>query len=83
MEPPRTEYKGFKYKYNIKGDILRLLVNKTRKILHDKDGKTTKFNSNSGITIKKKSEPRSKYINGPINFSIKRRKFISLFGYTV
>ena len=26
VESPRLEYKGFKYKFNIKGDISRLLI---------------------------------------------------------
>lgn len=83
VEPPRIEYKGFKYKYNIKGDICRLLIVRVvlRKTL--KDGLESSFNTNAGISIKKKSEPKSKYLNGPINRSINRRKIISLFPYVI
>ena len=83
VEPPRIEYKGFKYKYNIKGDIIRLLINRTVKKSNSMDGSLSSFTTNSGLSIKKKSEPKSKYINGPIQFSIKRRKFISLFQYVI
>jgi len=83
VEPPRIEYKGFKYKYNVKGDICRMLIVRTTKLDYTTNGLLTKFNSNSAINIKKKSEPKSKYIKGPISLSIKRKKFITLFKYTV
>jgi ribosomal protein L14 len=83
VEPPRIEYKGFKYKYNVKGDICRLLI--TRVVLKKlvKDGLVSSFAYNSGISIKKKFEPKSKYLNGPINRSINRRKVITLFPYVI
>ena len=69
VEPPRIEYKGFKYKYNVKGDICRMLIVRTAKLDYTTSGLLTKFNNNSGINIKKKSEPKSKYIKGPISLS--------------
>ena len=82
VEPPRIEYKGFKYKYNLKGDISRLLIVKTNSKLLIRDGSTVRFNSNTGILIKKKSEPRSKYVYGPIYAVFKRKRFLSLFKYS-
>lgn len=79
VEPPRLEYKGFKYRYNIKGDIERGLIIRTKlKIMHF-DGSNTKFDNNSLIIIVKKYDFKSKYLNGPINKSIKRKKLKTLF----
>lgn len=79
VEPPRIEYKGFKYKYNIKGDICRaLLVRSNRKDLFS-NGDVIELKNNSGIIIKKKQDPKSKYLNGPISRNINRKKFLSLF----
>lgn len=83
VEPPRIEYKGFKYKYNVKGDICRLLITKTNINSTCLDGSFTRFKLNTGIVIKKKAEPRSKYLNGPILFTFKRRRFLSLFKYVL
>ena len=79
VEPPRIEYKGFKYKYNIKGDICRLLITRVVRKNSTSDGLTYQFSTNAGVSIKKKSEPKSKFLNGPIGFSIKRRKISTLF----
>ena len=43
------------------------------------DGATTYFYENSTILIKKKQNPKSKYILGPTLFTLKRKKFKSLF----
>lgn len=79
VEPPRIEYKGFKYKYNVKGDICRLIITKIRVNVNNKGGGFTKFNLNSGIAIKKKSEPKSKYLKGPVSRYFLRKRFITLF----
>ena len=79
VEPPRIEYKGFKYRYKIKGDICRCWIARTNRRQYYNDGKCTQFNDNSGININKKVNIMSKYINGPISKSIKRKKLVILF----
>lgn len=79
VEPPRIEYKGFKYKYNIKGDICRSWIVRSNIWNHHKDTTSTFIKTNAGILIKKKQDPKSKYLNGPISRSIKRKKLLTLF----
>ena len=83
VEPPRIEYKGFKYKYNIKGDICRGLICRSKNLKLNLNRDTLLFNNNSLITIKKKNDPRSKYHNGPIMRNVWRKKLITLFGKTL
>ena len=83
VESPRLEYNGFKYKFNIKGDISRLLVVRHNRTHVNFDGSLIKIKCNSGITIKKKSNPRSKFLYGPISRTLKRKKFISLYNYII
>ena len=56
IEPPRLEYKGFRYKYSLKGDITRLLLVRVNLNLLLKDGSRIKFNNNSSVSIKKKQD---------------------------
>lgn len=79
VEPPRIEYKGFKYKYSVKGDICRGLIVRDLCWYVSVGGNMHKLTSNELIIIKKKSEPKSKYLNGPIMKNIKRKKLTSLF----
>jgi ribosomal protein L14 len=83
VESPRVEYKGFKYKFNIKGDISRLMIVRDKKNNLYLDGSCTSINYNSAITIKKKSNPRSKFLFGPIPRTLKRKKFMSLYTYVI
>ena len=79
VEPPRLEYKGFKFKFNKKGDVCRALIVRCRYGLRRLDGSTTQYYTNSGILIKKKQNVKSKYIQGPSSYHLKRKKFKSLF----
>lgn len=79
VEPPRIEYKGFKYKYNIKGDICRCWIVKSNIKNLKKDNSFSFIKSNSAFVIKKKQDPKSKYLKGPISKTIKRKKFKTLF----
>lgn len=79
VEPPRLEYKGFKFKFNKKGDICRALIVRVRRPLWRYDGSTSSFQVNNGILIKKKQNVKSKYIHGPATFHIHRKKFKALF----
>ncbi len=56
VKPPRVEYKGFKFKYNVKGDICRGLILRTRFPNHKFDGSVLYFHQNSCILIKKKTK---------------------------
>jgi large subunit ribosomal protein L14 len=79
VEPPRLEYKGFKIKFNKKGDICRGLLIRTKYKILRHDGATNYFNNNSLVLIKKKQEVKSKYLFGPVSYVLKRKKFLSLF----
>ena len=43
------------------------------------DGSTSIFWQNSGILIKKKQNPKSKYLQGPATYNLKRKKFKTLY----
>ena len=79
VEPPRMEYKGFKYKYSIKGNISRLLIVRTNLTLKKKDHSITRVFSNNGIIIRKKHNPKSKFLYGPVLRSVSRKKFLTLY----
>lgn len=81
VEPPRLEYKGFKYKYSIKGNISRLLIIRTNIKLKKKDHSITRFLTNNGIIIRKKSNPKSKFLYGPVSRLLNRKKFLTLYKY--
>jgi ribosomal protein L14 len=84
VEPPRIEYKGFKYKYSIKGDICRLLVARVARQKTSKSMFTVKFPSNAAIIIKKKQNPGSKYLMGPVaRMSFSKKKLMALFKKTI
>ena len=73
------EYKGFKFKFNKKGDICRALLIRVRKPLKKRDGSVLYFSENSGILLKKKQDLKSKYLFGPVTSMMKRKKFKTLF----
>ena len=79
VEPPRLEYKGFKFKFNKKGDICRGLFVRAVKPARRLDGSVTSFFSNTCILIKKKQNVKSKYIHGPVTYQLNRKKFKTLF----
>lgn len=79
VEPPRIEYKGFKVKFNKKGDICRGLIVRSRYNIQNTDGGSTLFCNNSTILLKKKQELKSKYLFGPVSRRMRRKKFMILF----
>ena len=79
VEPPRIEYKGFKFKFNKKGDICRGIFIRSKFRLKKYDGTVLFFNSNNTVLLKKKQELKSKYLHGPVSILLKRKKFINLF----
>ena len=83
VESPRLEYKGFKYKYSIKGDIARLLLVRTNIKIKKQDHSITRVLTNSGIVIRKKSNPKSKFLYGPALRVLSRKKFLTLYKYTI
>ena len=54
VEPPRIEYKGFKVKFNMKGDICRGLIIRDKFNNQNVDGSNLLFFNNSTILLKKK-----------------------------
>jgi large subunit ribosomal protein L14 len=83
VTPVQPQYKGFKVKFNKKGDVIRILLIRTSYKISRLDGSNLKFYSNNGILIKKKQDIKSKYLYGPIPFNFKRRKITSLFSSVV
>ena len=83
VEPPRLEYKGFKFKFSKKGDICRIILIRQKFENKNLDGSIANFNNNSGLLLKKKQELRSKYIHGPLSKTFKRKKFKSLFNFLI
>lgn len=79
VEPPRIEYKGFKFKFSRKGDICRSILIQTRFKAAKVDGSGLETKTNNGFLIRKKQDLKSKYIFGPISTSFRRRKFKALF----
>jgi large subunit ribosomal protein L14 len=79
VEPPRIEYKGFKFKFSRKGDICRSLIVKTKYPAKKKDVSVLTFFNNNAFLIRKKQDLRSKYIFGPVSSTFKRKRFKTLF----
>lgn len=79
VEPPRIEYKGFKFKFSRKGDICRAIIVRTTYSTKRLDGSVIYFPYNNALIIKKKQDLKSKYIFGPVSATIQRKKFKSLF----
>lgn len=79
VEPPRIEYKGFKFKFSRKGDICRSIIVEVKKPTQKKDGSVVYLPSNNALLIRKKQDLRSKYLFGPIVSSFRRRRFKALF----
>jgi len=83
VEPPRLEYKGFKFKFNRKGDICRGLIVRTRYAPRKLDGASVYFLNNDIILLKKKQDVKSKYLYGPVSAATKRKKFLILYKIAV
>jgi ribosomal protein L14 len=79
VEPPRLEYKGFKFKFNKKGDICRGFFVRSRYNINKDDGASLFFKTNDTVLLKKKQDLKSKYLYGPVPYKLKRKKFLSLF----
>lgn len=79
VEPPRIEYKGFKFKFSRKGDICRAIIIRTTYPTNRLDGSVIYFPYNNALIIKKKQDLKSKYIFGPVSAMIHRKKFKSIF----
>jgi hypothetical protein len=73
------EYKGFKYKYSVKGDIAKAFLSKSNLKQLNASGFEYSLAVNSGFIVKKKLTPRSKFINKPILRLLPRRKVKSLY----
>ena len=80
VEPPRLEYKGFKYKYTVKGDITRSWVVRSVYVNTNKDNSVISFQNNSSILISKKQNIKSKFLNGPLPLTLRIKKLNTIFG---
>ena len=83
VEPPRHEYKGYKYKFLIKGDISKQLLVRASKPIRCSSSKVFKLQTNDSIAIKKKMEPKSKFLLGPSLRVTKRKRISSLFAVSI
>jgi len=63
-----------KKKAKIHGVIIR-----TVKEIYRNDGTSIKFNSNSGVLLKKRMTPKGTEIFGPVTKKLKKKKFINSF----
>ena len=79
VEPPRIEYKGFRVKFNKKGDICRGLIVRSRYGERYEDGASLYFKANDTILLRKKQELKSKYLYGPVSYRMGRKRFLSVF----
>ena len=79
VEPPRIDYKGFKFKFNKKGDICRSIIVRTKFPTKRLDGSVLYFRYNNALLIRKKQDLKSKYVFGPVSSTINRKKFKSIF----
>ena len=79
VEPPRVEYKGFKYKYSLKGDILKSIIIRTKYKYKYKSSSQISLNDNASIIVKKNLLPQSKFMKGPTIRGSKRKKLTALF----
>mgnify|MGYP002002766935 FL=1 len=79
VQPPRIEYKGYKFKFNKRGNICRGLIIRQKFPINRLDGAVTYFSSNAIILIKKKQNTKSKHSIGPSSLRLRRKKFKSLF----
>ena len=79
VEPPRIEYKGFKVKFNKKGDICRGFFIRSKYNVYKKNGSSVYFQKNAAVLIKKRQDLKSKYLYGPVTKNLKRKKFLLLF----
>lgn len=79
VSPPRYEYKGFKFKYNVKGNICRGLLIRSTYPFRTITTSTLRFNTNSTVLIRKKNNIKSKYLYGPVPRGLARKKFRTNF----
>ncbi len=79
VEPPRLEYKGFKYKYAVKGDIVRSWLVRSLFFITNVDKSCVQFSTNTSILIFKKQSIKSKFLNGPLPQNLKIKKLNSIF----
>lgn len=79
VEPPRLEYKGFKVRFNLKGDVCRGFIIRARYSQRRLDGGRNYFKTNDVILIRKKQDPKSKYLFGPVSKLLFRKRFLALF----
>ena len=76
---PRVEYKGFKFKSNKRGHVVRGMIVNSAYMIKKKTGITFSVNFNTSVLIKKKNLLKSKYIYGFIPKESGKKRLMSLF----
>lgn len=74
VEPPRQEYKGFKFAFNLKGDICRGIISRTAYPIQRVDGSVLQFYQSCSVLIKKKTETEIKIYERSSIFNYSPRK---------
>jgi large subunit ribosomal protein L14 len=61
-----------------KGEVVRLVIVRTRAPIRRKDGTTVKFDSNAAVLIDSQNNPRGTRVFGPIARELRERRFMKI-----
>ena len=78
VKPPKQEYKGFKFKYFKKGDIIRMLITRQKYNIYRFDGSVFKTKKNTSLILKKKTRYSIKIFLWSRDPTIKSKTFFSI-----
>ena len=58
---------------------MRLLIVRAKRRSIKKDSSTLYIYPNAGFIVKKKQDPRSRFLNGPVSKAVRKKKILTLF----
>jgi len=61
-----------------KGDVVKVVIVRTKKGIRRKDGSSIKFDENAGVLIDDKNEPRGTRVFGPVAREVRDQKFLKI-----
>jgi large subunit ribosomal protein L14 len=61
-----------------KGDVVKVVIVRTKKSIRRKDGSSIKFDENAGVLIDDKNEPRGTRVFGPVAREVRDQKFLKI-----
>ena len=61
-----------------KGDVVRVVVVRTRKEEHREDGSDIRFDENAGVLINEQNNPRGTRIFGPVSRKLRELNFMKI-----